>query len=148
MYIWYRSEKKCKPQIDLVEFFSKNWRTSVLLVRSLIPLFWTSGDICPGFQSQYGSPRWQALSPVCNGFLRFTSDETPVDLVGGQHGSQAVSIHFLGHMCWWGLSQRSSLPLQARLRSVDFYTIVNNIILTIWTPWFNNVYTLICCYPL
>ena len=38
----------------------------------LIPLFWTSGDVCPGFQSQGGFPRLRASSPVCNGFLRFT----------------------------------------------------------------------------
>ena len=28
------------------------WRTSILFVGPLIPLFWTSGVICPGFQSQ------------------------------------------------------------------------------------------------
>ena len=31
------------------------WRTHVLFVGPLIPLFWTSGDICFGFQSQGGS---------------------------------------------------------------------------------------------
>ena len=52
---------------------------SVLFVGSLIPLFWTSGDICPGLQSQGRSPRLHA-SPVCNGFLRFTSGVTPAEL--------------------------------------------------------------------
>ena len=34
-------------------FFKKNfWRTYVLFVGPLIPLFRTSGDVCPGFQSQ------------------------------------------------------------------------------------------------
>ena len=39
-----------------LELFLKNfWRTWVLFVGPLIPLFWTSGDVCPGFQSQGGS---------------------------------------------------------------------------------------------
>ena len=36
-------------------FFQNFWRTWVLFVGPLIPLFWTSGDIYPGFQSQVGS---------------------------------------------------------------------------------------------
>ena len=55
------------------------WRTSVLFVGPLIPLFWTSSDICPGFQRQ--SPHLHTLSPVCNGFLRFTSGATPAYLL-------------------------------------------------------------------
>ena len=47
----------------------------------LIPLFWTSGDICPGFQSQGGFPHLCASSPVHNGFLRFTSGATPADCI-------------------------------------------------------------------
>ena len=47
---------------------------------ALISLFWTSGDICPGFQSQGRSPHLCALSSVYNGFLRFTSGVTPADL--------------------------------------------------------------------
>ena len=34
----------------IVCFIKIIWRTSVLFVGSLIPLFWTSGDVCPGFQ--------------------------------------------------------------------------------------------------
>ena len=34
-------------------FFFNFWRTRVLFVGPLIPLFWTSGDVCPGFQSVY-----------------------------------------------------------------------------------------------
>ena len=49
------------------------WMTSVLFVRPLIPLFWTFGDVCPGFQSQDGFL-------ACNGFLRFTSGAAPADL--------------------------------------------------------------------
>ena len=36
-------------------FFFNFWRTWVLFVGSLIPLFWTSSDVSPGFQSQGGS---------------------------------------------------------------------------------------------
>ena len=42
----------------------------------LIPLFWTSGDVCPGFQSQGGS--FFACFLVCV-ILRFTSGATPAD---------------------------------------------------------------------
>ena len=42
-------------------------------MRPLIPLFWTSGDVCPGFQSQGGS-----LACV---ILRFTSGATSADLL-------------------------------------------------------------------
>ena len=51
----------------------------------MITLFGTSGDVCPGFQSQGGSPCLLAcllaLSPVCKRILRFTSGATPADLV-------------------------------------------------------------------
>ena len=43
----------------------------------LIPLFWTSGDICPGFQSQGGSLAC-CLTWV---ILRFTSGVTPADCI-------------------------------------------------------------------
>ena len=38
-------------------FFVKNnfWRTHALFAEPLRRLFWTSGDVCPGFQSQGGS---------------------------------------------------------------------------------------------
>ena len=43
--------------------------------------FWASGNICPGLQSQGGFPCLGALSPGCNGFLRFRSGVTPADLL-------------------------------------------------------------------
>ena len=42
---------------------------------TLIPLFLTSGDFYPGFQSQWG------LSPACNGFLRFIPAVKLADLL-------------------------------------------------------------------
>ena len=47
----------------------------------LTPLFWTSGDVYPGFKSQGGCPLLHVLSPACNGILIFTSGATPADLL-------------------------------------------------------------------
>ena len=47
----------------------------------LIPCFWTSSDVCPGFQSQDGFPHLHASSLECNGLLRFTSGATSTDLL-------------------------------------------------------------------
>ena len=47
----------------------------------LILLFWTSGEVCPGFQSQGGFPCLPASLPACNRFLRFTSIVTLADLL-------------------------------------------------------------------
>ena len=51
------SERELTPVITdqslLVSFFNV-LRTSVLVVEPLIPLFWTSGDVSSGFQSQCG----------------------------------------------------------------------------------------------
>ena len=55
------------------------WRTSVLFVGRLIPLFWTSGDVCFGFHSQGGSLCLHALFmwTVCrerNIYLKFKTE--------------------------------------------------------------------------
>ena len=42
-------------------------------------LFWTFGDVCPGFQSQGGTPHLHTLPPTHNGFFRFTSGAPPAD---------------------------------------------------------------------
>ena len=76
-------------------FFFKNFcRTQVLFVGPLIPLFWTSGDVCPGFQSQDGFPRLRASLPVHNGFLRFTSGATPA--FSTNSGVHCISVY----MAW------------------------------------------------
>ena len=53
----------------------------MLFVGPLILLFWTFGDVSPGFQSQRGSPHMRASSLVYNGIIRFTSGVTPADLL-------------------------------------------------------------------
>ena len=64
------------------------WRTSVLFVEPLVPLFGTSGDVCPGYQSQ--SARFLAS---CNGFLRFTSGATPADLLTASMVTQHFTLY-------------------------------------------------------
>ena len=49
--------------------------------KKLIPPFWASGDICPGFQNQGRTHRLHASFPACNGFLKFTSGATLTDLL-------------------------------------------------------------------
>ena len=44
----------------------------------LISLFWTSGDICPGFQSRGGFPRLCASSPAHNGLVVATLNSSMV----------------------------------------------------------------------
>ena len=58
-------------------FFSNFWMTWVLLVGPLIPLFWTSGNVCPGFQSQDGSLACFLTWVI----LRFTSGVTLADCI-------------------------------------------------------------------
>ena len=43
------------------------WRTSILFMGPLITLFWTSGDVYPGFQSLGGFICLHASSPTRNG---------------------------------------------------------------------------------
>ena len=69
-------------------FFKFFWKTSVLSVASLITLFWTSGDIGPGFQSQGGSPRLHASFPACNRILRLTFGITPADLLAASMATE------------------------------------------------------------
>ena len=51
----------------------------------LIPLFWTSGDVCPGFL---------LVSPAYNGFVRFASSAKPADLLT----AKGFLIHILVHV--------------------------------------------------
>ena len=61
-------------------FFINFWRTQVLFVWAHIPLFWTSGDVCPEFQSQGRTSHLRTSLATCSGFLRFTFGATPADL--------------------------------------------------------------------
>ena len=61
------------------------WRTQVLFLGPLMPLFWTSGDVYPGFETQGGSLAC-VLSRLCD-----------------------PEIHFWCNTCWLFRGQRGSL---------------------------------------
>ena len=71
------------------------------LVGPLIPLFWTSGDVCPGFQSQSGVAC--TLSCLCT-ILRFTSGTTPAGLLAAGIVAHRIpymlSFRFTEVGCW------------------------------------------------
>ena len=73
-------------------FLNIFWRTWVLFVGPLIPLFWTSGDVSPGFESKGGS---LACVLCClhamNSEIHLWYDTCwPLD---GQHSSWSHSLH-------------------------------------------------------
>ena len=57
----------------------------------LIPLFWTSGDISSGFQSQSGQPYLHLAKEFPE--IHFWCNTCQP--LGGQHGSRAVSSMYL-----------------------------------------------------
>ena len=69
--------------------FSLFWRTQVLFARPLTLLFWTSCDICPGFQSHSGT--LCMLSHLCDHQIHLWCNTCW--LHRSQHGSQAFLIH-------------------------------------------------------
>ena len=95
-------------------FFFKNFcRTHVLFVGPLIPLFRTSGDVCPGFQSQGGLACMLSCLRTIPQIHLWCNTCRPLD---GQHGSRATLTHILAaviriHKHWWrrGRSRGSNL---------------------------------------
>ena len=74
------------------------WKTCHLhiFVGPLIPLFWTSGDVSSGFQSQ----SWAALFVLSRGVyvtcsLRFTSGGIPTDLLVASIVAESFSTMYL-----------------------------------------------------
>ena len=70
--------------------FLEFWRTWVLFVGPLIHLFWTSGDVCPVFQSQGDYPCLLTSSPACSGFLWLISLGDTCWSFGSHHGSRGI----------------------------------------------------------
>ena len=67
-------------------------------VGPLIPLFWTSGGVSSGFQSQSGQPYSHLVEACC---LRFTSGANTCRPLGDQHGSQTEEIRsYLYHFVY------------------------------------------------
>ena len=56
-------------------------------------LFWTFGDVWPGFQSQ---GRLIPFPPACNGFLTFTSSATPAELLEASMRNCLTYLYFEG----------------------------------------------------
>ena len=54
----------------------------------------TSGDVCPGFQSQGEFCQLHASLPVQNRFLRFTSNVTPANLLAASKATKLFHPHF------------------------------------------------------
>ena len=75
------SKRFCNQQINRQFTFISNKFLEFFFMGPLTSLFWTFGNVCPGFQNKDGSLLLCALSPVCNRFLRFTSNATPADLL-------------------------------------------------------------------
>ena len=64
----------------------------------LIPLFWTSGDVSSGFQSQSGFcliRTWQRRTNNVTHSLRFTSGTTPADLLAASMAAEPISSTYL-----------------------------------------------------
>ena len=72
--------------------FLKIFGGHILFMGPLIPLLWTCGDICLGFQNQGGS-HFCVLSHLCDSQIYLWCDTCW--LYRGQHGSQAFSIYML-----------------------------------------------------
>ena len=68
----------------------------------LIPLFQTSGDICPGFQIQDGS-LFVPVLPACNGFLQYTSGVSPANLFMASIAVGPFLVHIIVHNYWQDL---------------------------------------------
>ena len=75
----------------------------------LISLFWTSGDVSSGFQSQIGQPSSHFGRGICDMFLRFTSGVTPLPVyIASIAASHLPLVHVSEEVGCWDLSRRPS----------------------------------------
>ena len=77
-------------------FLKKIWRTFILFVGPLMPLFWTSGDVSSGFQSQSGFcliRTWRRRTSSITRSLRFTSGATPANLLAASMAAEPSLPH-------------------------------------------------------
>ena len=75
-------------------------------------MFWTSGDICLGFQSQVGSPALYALLPADNQFLRVTCDVTATNFLVANIRTESFYPYFL--LCIGGSRGETCSVVRAR----------------------------------
>ena len=85
------------------DFFFLIFGGHVLFVGLLIPMFWTSGDVCSGFQSQAGSLACFLTYVI----LRFTSGATPAVRSAWQLGLFNLNTCKHVHKHWWRLRVRT-----------------------------------------
>ena len=93
-------------------FFLNFWRTWVLFVGPLIPLFWTSGDVSSGFQSQSRFcliRTWRRCTSNITHSLRFTSGAAPADLLAASMAAEPISSIYLWRH-WWESNGRPLAP--------------------------------------
>ena len=113
-----------------IDIFCNFRTTSVLFVGRLIPMFCTSGDVCPRLQSQGGST--DVYIPLLQFGAIYTSVGGSLTCMKGipqiylwcdtcwpsesQHYSGAFLIHILAHVYnhWWDLSLGSSTQHSVR----------------------------------
>ena len=93
-FLKQRKQKAITYASIVKELFKKKilWRTQVLFVGPLITMFWTSGDVCPGFQK----PGWIPFCVLCYLHAMDSSDSPLVRHLltsDGQHGSQSRYLH-------------------------------------------------------
>ena len=82
-------------------------------VRSLIPLFWTSCDVCPLLQSQGRFPCLSALSPAYNRFFRFIPGMATVDLLAVIMAAKPFHSHSFIHCMY----VQTMVGLKSRIKS-------------------------------
>ena len=103
--------------------------TEVLFVGLLILLFWTYGEVCPGFQKHGGGgggiPCLHVLSPACNEFVRVISGTTPADLLVARIAAQSFQSTYLQIL----------YPQVLVGIWTDDEEVHSTMLLTIWPPW-------------
>ena len=93
-------------------FFKKKYFGERESFLPLIPLFWTSGDVSSGFQSQSRFcliHTWQRHTSNITHSLRFTSGATPADLLAASMATEPISSTYLQRH-WWESNGRPLTP--------------------------------------
>ena len=108
------------------------WRTEVLFLGPLMPLFWTPGYVCPGFQSQ---GRSFACFFACV-ILRFTSSAAPTDCIEVSMAAEPFLIYILADV---STSIGGGLGLKPTTICV-----VNIVLYTIQPLWLSSFFHYLC----
>ena len=109
----------------------------------LIPLFWTSGDVSYGFQSQNGFClicTWQRHMSNITCSLRLTSGATPADLLVASMAAEPISSTYLRRHLWE--SNRRPLAPLANAQPTELCRLWGFMLIlsTFVTNWSTNKY--------